>query len=120
MAVSPNKKRRRSAKESEDESTNSSRELKIWKEWVNPPEYWDNLPDVLLTLRSLEEVNRRHKAQPLIRDSDSPPVKDGVKTTSSDLTRFARRGGPDLQHLQGVSKLRVQIGVPLIIIYIYI
>ncbi|KAI0398937.1 hypothetical protein F4802DRAFT_611271 [Xylaria palmicola] len=46
------------------------------------PDFWDNLSKIWLTPRALRELDRRNRIRP-------------------DLARFARHGGPDLQHLRG-------------------
>ncbi|KAK0655285.1 hypothetical protein B0T16DRAFT_450998 [Cercophora newfieldiana] len=58
------------------------------------PEFWDNLSKVWLTPRALRELDRRNDARPAPK-----PPSPAVYTT--DLARFARRGGPDLRHLRG-------------------
>ncbi|KAK0613157.1 hypothetical protein B0T17DRAFT_477589, partial [Bombardia bombarda] len=63
------------------------------------PEFWDNLSKVWLTPRALRELDRRNDARP----APKPPAP-AVYTT--DLARFARRGGPDLHHLRGYPELR--------------
>ncbi|KAK5651101.1 hypothetical protein OQA88_13283 [Cercophora sp. LCS_1] len=63
------------------------------------PEFWDNLSKVWLTPRALRELDRRNDARPV----PNPPAP-AVYTT--DLGRFARRGGPDLRHLRGCPEPR--------------
>ncbi|KAK3363917.1 hypothetical protein B0T25DRAFT_55727 [Lasiosphaeria hispida] len=58
------------------------------------PEFWDNLSKVWLTPRALRELDRRNEARP-------PPKPPSPAVYTTDLARFARRGGPDLRHLQG-------------------
>lgn len=56
-----------------------------------PPVIYERLPQLHLTPRALRELNRRpHMPISLMRSPDS------------DLPRFARQGGPDLQHIRGV------------------
>lgn len=64
----------------------------------HPPEYWDKLSRVWLTPRALRELDRRN-------DTKRSTVKTGVPSspTLATLKQFARRGGPDLRHLRGVS-----------------
>lgn len=62
-----------------------------------PPEFWDSLSKVSATHRALRELDRRNNARP----APKPPLP-AVHPT--DLERFARRGGPDLRHLRGVSR----------------
>ncbi|TWU70457.1 hypothetical protein ED733_000398 [Metarhizium rileyi] len=60
-----------------------------------PPEYWDNLSKVWLTPHALREKDRRNDAQ-------FPALASAVvRATPTRLSRFARRGGPDLRHLRG-------------------
>jgi hypothetical protein len=65
-----------------------------------PPEFWDNLSKVPLCRRALREHYRR-TLQPVVpkqrakRDVDDSLVKQ--------VKRFARRGGPDLRMIRGVS-----------------
>jgi hypothetical protein len=69
------------------------------------PEFWDNLSKVCLTPRALRELDRRQNNQPApkVTTPDVDPV---------DLGRFARRGGPDLQHLRGVCRLAARTTKP--------
>lgn len=60
------------------------------------PEFWDNLSNIWLTPRALRELDRRNNIQ-----SSPEPTPPG-EVYSRDLARFARHGGPDLQHLRGV------------------
>ena len=62
-----------------------------------PPKFWDNLSKVSATPRALRELDRRKNAR-LVRKPPAPAVHP------TDLERFARRGGPDLRHLRGVSR----------------
>lgn len=59
------------------------------------PEFWDNLSKVWLTPRALRELDRRNN----IRLPTKPTTPEEVY--SKDLARYARHGGPDLQHLRG-------------------
>ncbi|ATY65041.1 hypothetical protein A9K55_005004 [Cordyceps militaris] len=60
-----------------------------------PPQFWDNLSKVWLTPRALREKDRRNDIQP---PAINPAI---VRATPTSLSRFARRGGPDLRHLRG-------------------
>lgn len=62
-----------------------------------PPSFYDNLSDLPLTFNVLRELNRRNKA----RDKAAKPSKT-LALPTEDLSQFARRGGPDLQHLRQV------------------
>lgn len=64
--------------------------------WTSRVEFWDNLSKVWLTRHALREVDRRNSAQPAAK-SPAPAVH------TTDLARFARHGGPGLDHLRGVS-----------------
>ncbi|OAA34875.1 hypothetical protein NOR_08261 [Metarhizium rileyi] len=59
------------------------------------PTFWDKLSKVWLTPRALRELDRRNNSHPLLQ-SVQPLVG-----TLTELTRFARHGGPDLNHLRG-------------------
>ncbi|KIE02323.1 hypothetical protein MAJ_01981, partial [Metarhizium majus ARSEF 297] len=64
--------------------------------WENnfSPTFWDKLSKVWLTPRALRELDRRNNSHSLL-----PSVVPGE--TPTELTRFARHGGPDLNHLRG-------------------
>ncbi|KAJ9161135.1 Ribonuclease H-like protein [Coniochaeta hoffmannii] len=64
-----------------------------------PPEFWDGLSKVPLTRRVLRELDRRNSAQ-----TAPGPATPAVYTT--DRSRFARHGGPDLRHLRGYPELK--------------
>ncbi|TWU71204.1 hypothetical protein ED733_002556 [Metarhizium rileyi] len=59
------------------------------------PTFWDKLSKVWLTPRALRELDRRNISHPLLQ-SVQPLVG-----TLTELTRFARHGGLDLNHLRG-------------------
>ncbi|KUI73410.1 hypothetical protein VM1G_08894 [Cytospora mali] len=71
--------------------------------WRYPPEFWDRLSTVPLERDALEELDRRTCGRP----PPSPPTgfaSDHIRTSSTstrDLARFSRHGGPDLQRLRG-------------------
>ncbi|KAI8626605.1 hypothetical protein F5Y19DRAFT_221473 [Xylariaceae sp. FL1651] len=65
------------------------------------PEFWDNLSKVWLTPRALLELDRRNSIRPATKPTTSEDIY------SKDLARFARHGGPDLQHLRGCPKPRL-------------
>ena len=67
------------------------------KVWIYSPEFWDRLPEIYLTRNSLRELDRRNRTTQGI-----PPVINSI-SPSTDLVRFARHGGPDLDRLRGVS-----------------
>jgi hypothetical protein len=67
-----------------------------------PPEFWDKLSRVPLCRRALREFDRRTirpitPQQRAKRDVEDSQVKQ--------LQRFARRGGPDLRCIRGVSSV---------------
>jgi hypothetical protein len=65
-----------------------------------PPEFWDNLSRVPLCRRALREFNRR-TTEPV---APEPPVLSVLKDDLvKQLKRFARRGGPNLRNIRGVS-----------------
>lgn len=70
-----------------------------------PSNFWTTLSKVRLTRGALREFEYRkfqieHQAsKPLF-----PIFNHDVTSRHLDLSRFARRGGPDLSHLRGVSK----------------
>lgn len=65
-----------------------------------PPEFWDNLSKLWLEPRALRELDRRNNLQPLSKPTPAEPY-------ATDLARFARHGGPDLQDLRGVCCDRI-------------
>ena len=61
-----------------------------------PPDFWDNLSLVPLTVRALRELDRRQKIlRPRLNSASLQP-------RLTDLGRFARGGGPDIRRLRGV------------------
>jgi hypothetical protein len=67
-----------------------------------PTEFWDNLSRVPLCRRALRELNRR--AVPPV--APTPRTERIVKSHPIiRLKRFARRGGPDLRNIRGVSSI---------------
>lgn len=65
-----------------------------------PPEYWDKLSRVPLCRRALREFNRR-AVQPIALQPRTERDIEG--SLLQQLKRFARRGGPDLRRIRGVS-----------------
>ncbi|CAJ2508606.1 Uu.00g136320.m01.CDS01 [Anthostomella pinea] len=88
-----------------------------------PPAFWDNLSEVPLTGRALEELNRRNTTSlsqtpascPAPRRlaaklTPQPAVEYLGQSTPSQLKqikRFSREGGPDLSNLRGFSEASV-------------
>ena len=67
---------------------------------TTPPEFWDKLSRVPLCRRALREFNRR-AIQPT---APKPRLERDIKDSLvKQLKRFARRGGPDLRNIRGVS-----------------
>ncbi|KAL7957008.1 hypothetical protein V8C34DRAFT_325644 [Trichoderma compactum] len=69
--------------------------------WQYPPEFWDRLSQIPLIRSAIEELERRTCARP---SHPSPPVelaKGLTPAAATELTRFARHGGPDLRDLRG-------------------
>lgn len=73
-----------------------------WFEYL--PEFWDKLSKIPLIYEAVKELQRRTHTRPsfppppkLAQDS-TPPI---APTTSRELARFARHGGPDLRDLRG-------------------
>jgi hypothetical protein len=93
MARPQNRKRPRANEPSQ--SNPPAKKAKLSRQSNFSPEFWDNLSKVWLTPRALRELDRRNKTQPWPRF----PVPELYPT---QLARFARHGGPDLQHLRGV------------------
>ena len=74
--------------------------------------YWDSLSKLWLTRRALRELDRRNRqtANSVRTRITSRPNLSGElasENRSSEIKRFARHGGPDLQDLRGVSLTRV-------------
>ena len=63
--------------------------------------YWDSLSRLWLTPNALRELNRRHS---LLQTRAPPDTQTLVtrKQCSTDIVRFARRGGPDLSEIRNV------------------
>lgn len=65
-----------------------------------PPEFWDELSRVPLCRRALREFNRRVDQPVVPKQRAKREVEDSLV---NQLRRFARRGGPDLRIIRGVS-----------------
>lgn len=78
--------------------------------------FWDTLAQIHLTKGALRELDRRnaeylshreHRTGSSIAKRDNPTGADFLHYCNSqqlkELRRFARRGGPDLSSLKGVS-----------------
>lgn len=92
--------------------------------YIDTPAFWDNLSKIWLTKRALREFDRRinrprspcsEARRPTTRNllaeqkstrqrrSVADFLSNGSSTCSKEIERFARRGGPDLSDLVGVS-----------------
>ena len=75
-----------------------------------PPEFYDNLSEISLTRRALQELdrrnqNRRHHPHPPEHTATTPRRSKLTalgKLGCSSLALFAASGGPDLSDIQGV------------------
>ncbi|KID95607.1 hypothetical protein MAJ_08466, partial [Metarhizium majus ARSEF 297] len=99
----PQKRKRQCSDEPADEPASSRFQLhrpvqkaKATEEDNFSPAFWDNLSKVWLTPRALRELDRRNKANPVATYSSA-----SIGLITTNLARFARRGGPDLRHLRG-------------------
>ena len=93
------KRQKTSSNSSCTTSTNSSSPGSSWSSWDRAERsYWDSLSRLRLTSNALRELNRRGA---LLRDNVHP--NGDITITSeqhpTDITRFARHGGPDLSDI---------------------
>jgi hypothetical protein len=70
-----------------------------------PAEFWDNISRVPLCRRALREFNRQ--AIRPIAPQQRCTKRDVEDSRVEQLQRFARRGGPDLRSIRGVSSVFV-------------
>ncbi|PHH86568.1 hypothetical protein CDD83_10052 [Cordyceps sp. RAO-2017] len=80
---------------------------------IPPPKFWDNLSEIPLTRRALQELDRRHsqstchlgKIRIGDRSTPQPQIHNNVQQCSStfvkELQRCARQGGPCMLDLRG-------------------
>ena len=85
-------------------ATNKRRKLKNQQRHQTPSSFWDNLSRLWLTPRALREFDRRTEwpVTPI-------PLERTGKEEDIDrlqLKRFARHGGPSLDHLRAVSSIQ--------------
>ena len=85
-------------------ATNKRRKLENQPRHRTPSSFWDNLSRQWLTPRALQEFDRRTEwpATPI------PPERTGKEEDIDllQLKRFARHGGPSLDHLRAVSSIQ--------------
>ena len=62
-----------------------------------PPAFYDELSEIPITRDILLELDQRNDARANLEKRPTP-----VGSLPKDLSRFSRRGGPDLQHLRQV------------------
>lgn len=99
--ASVSKRERSNADESSQDTPQAKRQKSAREHRASnfPPSFWDNLSKVSLTPLALRELHRRNKLK-------SPSTTAAPAAVfSRDLGRFARRGGPDLGLLRGVSPI---------------
>ncbi|KAI9899450.1 hypothetical protein N3K66_005911 [Trichothecium roseum] len=70
--------------------------------FTHDAEVWDEAPKIYLTKLALREIDKRNA----LRKRPMKIVKQKLMT--NNLSRFARRGGPDLSHLRGLSTRPVE------------
>ena len=97
LAKKPKHSSRTSSNSTKSSSTDSS--SSSWDRAQRS--YWDSLSRLWLTPDALRELNRRHS---LLQTSAPPDTHTLVtrKQCSTDIVRFARRGGPDLSEIRNV------------------
>lgn len=104
------RKRRRTSQEPTDiaQLPGAKKQKSTSKNYVQchhrPPSFWDTLSKVRLSRSALKEFDRRNiqeTGQPCAEPI--PITKVSAQRARQQLKRFARRGGPDLSHLRGVS-----------------
>lgn len=103
----PARRQRISSCSSSNTSTNSSSNSSSWSNWDRAQRsYWDSLSRLWLTPSSLREFNRRNA---LLRTQASPnrDIAVSSKRNHIDITRFARRGGPDLSDMRQVYSIHL-------------
>ena len=94
-----NRKREPADELSQEAHHRAAKSVKPTIDYSVSPTFWDNLSKVWLTKRALRELDRRNNKRP-VQTYPTPEI------CLTDLARFARRGGPDLGHLRGVSYTR--------------
>ena len=107
-AMSPNRKRKlcvdtQLTTDSSPPPTNKRRKLQNQQRHQTPSSFWDNLSRLWLTPRALQEFDRRT----LWPAAPVPPERTGKENIDLvQLRRFARHGGPSLDHLRAVSSIQ--------------
>ncbi len=102
QAESQAKRQRTSSCSSSKCSTRSASSNSSWLNWDRAERsYWDSLSQLRLTSNALRELNRRnallHTKASHIRD-----ITVRYEQNPINITRFARRGGPDLSDIRKV------------------
>jgi hypothetical protein len=96
------RKRKRSIEAAESQPRESVIRQKRSSHSRTPPGFWDNLSRVPLCRRALREFNRRVD-RPVASKQWPERVIEG--DLIKQLKRFARRGGPNLRNIRGVSSI---------------
>ena len=99
------KRQRCSSVSCSNSSSKSSSTDSSWSSWDRAErEYWDSLSKLRLTSNALRELNRRNA---LLRTKAHPNEHVSITREQHprDITRFARRGGPDLSDIRKVFLL---------------
>ena len=65
--------------------------------------FYDSLSKIYLTRRALKEHNKRESQRIKLQRPARPSRQLYRAIDAKDIKRFARRGGPDLRDLRGVS-----------------
>ena len=98
----PHSRKRQLDVEAEPTTDSSSPPIAKRRKLETPSWFWDNLSRQWLTPRTLREFDRRTEwpAAPL------PPDRIGKEDINlTQLKRFARHGGPSLEHLRAVCSI---------------
>lgn len=71
-----------------------------------PPRFWDRLSHIPLTHDALRELERRHGPRSLFDIQQLVGLPKMGKRTFRRVCQYARRGGPDMRDVRGVSGAR--------------
>ena len=70
----------------------------------HPPEFWNALSKITLTRRALRELDRRTTLQKTTQEVEATNRSTRLlRSDTEKLLRTAKNGGPNLNHLRGVS-----------------